>query len=182
MPLLNNESEKQGPADGRNDWIPDSLRFRIYALLLVLLILFSLIRFRLREVPLERDEGEYAYAAQLLLQGVPPYQSVYTMKLPGTSFAYSAILLLFGESAAGIHLGLLVVNAATILLVYVLARRLFGVLAGVVAAAAYGLLSTSPSVMGFAAHATHFVMLPALGGILLLLRGLETQEDFAAVC
>ena len=105
-----------------------------------------------------------------------PYQSVYTMKLPGTSFAYSAIFLLFGQTAAAIHLGLLLVNAATILLVYVLAKRLFGAPAGVVAAATYGLLSTSPSVMGFAAHATHFVMLPALGGILLLLRGLETKK------
>src|SRR6266480_1818754 len=33
----------------------------------------------------------------------------------------------------------------------------------------YAVLSVSPSVFGFAAHATHFVMLPALGGMLLLL-------------
>lgn len=34
--------------------------------------------------PLERDEGEYAYAGQLMLQGIPPYQLAYNMKLPGT--------------------------------------------------------------------------------------------------
>ena len=32
------------------------------------------VRWRLLGMPLERDEGEYAYAGQLLLQGIPPYQ------------------------------------------------------------------------------------------------------------
>jgi hypothetical protein len=39
---------------------------------------------------LERDEGEYAYAGQLMLQGIPPYQLAYTMKLPGPFAAYAA--------------------------------------------------------------------------------------------
>lgn len=43
-------------------------------LLLAVIVLFSLIRLRLLDMPLERDEGEYAYAGQLLLQGIPPYQ------------------------------------------------------------------------------------------------------------
>ena len=34
------------------------------------------IRIRLLGIPLERDEGEYAYAGQLILQGVPPYKLV----------------------------------------------------------------------------------------------------------
>jgi hypothetical protein len=41
--------------------------------------------------------------------------------------------------------------------------------AGIVAAASYAVLSVSPLVQGFAAHATHFVMLPVLSGALLLL-------------
>jgi hypothetical protein len=53
-------------------------------LLLVAIMFFSMIRFRLRDMPLERDEGEYAYAGQLLLEGIPPYQLAYNMKLPGT--------------------------------------------------------------------------------------------------
>jgi len=37
-----------------------------------LTVLFVLaVRMRLRDMPLERDEGEYAYAGQLILQGVP---------------------------------------------------------------------------------------------------------------
>ena len=53
-------------------------------LALALVVLASLaIRVRLLDVPLERDEGEYAYVAQLILEGVPPYQQAYTMKFPG---------------------------------------------------------------------------------------------------
>src|ERR1051326_6227468 len=105
-------------------------------------MLFGAIRWRLRDMPLERDEGEYAYAGQLLLQGIPPYQLAYNMKLPGTYFAYAAILAVFGQTSSGIHLGLLVVNAATILLVFLLAARLLGTLAGAVAAITYAVLST----------------------------------------
>src|SRR5439155_22862555 len=31
------------------------------------------IRLRLLDIPLDRDEGEYAYFGQLLLRGIPPY-------------------------------------------------------------------------------------------------------------
>jgi 4-amino-4-deoxy-L-arabinose transferase-like glycosyltransferase len=147
-----------------------------YGLLLMVILFFALIRFHLRECPLERDEGEYAYAGQLMLQGIPPYQLVYSMKLPGTFMAYSVILALFGQTPSGIHLGLLLVNAATTLLIFLLARRLFGPFAGLVAAASYALLSTSPSLLGFAGHATHFVVLPAVGGILLLLMAIDSRR------
>ena len=44
------------------------------------------IRIRLLGIPLERDEGEYAYAGQLMLQGIPPYKLAYNMKFPGTCY------------------------------------------------------------------------------------------------
>jgi 4-amino-4-deoxy-L-arabinose transferase-like glycosyltransferase len=140
-----------------------------WVLLLLVILLCSLIRFRLREMPLERDEGEYAYAGQLMLQGIPPYQFAYNMKLPGTYAAYAGILALFGQSAAAVHLGLLIVNIATILLVALIGRRLFGTTGALCAGAAYAVLSSSPSVLGFAAHATHFVVLAAVAGFLMLL-------------
>jgi hypothetical protein len=116
-------------------------------LLLAFILLFSAIRFRLRQMPLERDEGEYAYAGQLILEGIPPYQLAYNMKLPGTYAAYALIMAVFGETPAGIHLGLLFVNAGTMVLVYLLSTELFGNLSGLVSAAAFGLLSTSIWVM-----------------------------------
>ena len=127
---------------------------------LVLIIGFSaFVRIRLLGLPLERDEGEYAYAGQLMLQGIPPYQLAYNMKLPGTYAAYALIMAAFGETIRGVHIGLLIVNVLTIVLIYLLGRRLSGGIAGLIAAACYGLLSLSPSVLGLAAHATHFVTL-----------------------
>jgi Dolichyl-phosphate-mannose-protein mannosyltransferase len=149
-------------------------RYWCYGTLLLVVLFVGFIRVRLRNMPLERDEGEYAYAGQLILQGIPPYQLAYNLKLPGTYVAYSVILAGFGQTPGGIRLGLLLVNAATILLVYLLATRLFDSLAGIAAAASYGLLSIDPSVMGFAGHATHFVVLASVGGILLLLRAVDS--------
>jgi hypothetical protein len=153
-------------------WLP-------WGAVLLIILFVGAIRVRLLEIPLERDEGEYAYIAQLMLQGVPPYQAAYTMKLPGTPAACALSMLVFGQTTVGIHLGLLLTNAATIVLVFLLGRRLLDVWAGVAAAAAYALLSLSPGVMGLAAHATHFVMLPAVGGTLLLWRALQTRRASA---
>jgi len=153
-----------------------SSRYWPHVVVLLIVVLFGLIRFRLLDTPLERDEGEYAYAGQLILQGVPPYQLAYNMKLPGSYAAYALVLAILGQTPAGIHGGLLLVNAATTVLVFFLTIRLFGSLAGVVSAASYGLLSTSPSVLGLAGHATHFVALCAVGGVLLLLKAVESKR------
>ncbi|HEV3098218.1 MAG TPA: glycosyltransferase family 39 protein [Candidatus Udaeobacter sp.] len=133
------------------------------------------IRTRLLGVPLERDEGEYAYAGQLILQGVPPYTLAYNMKFPGTYAAYAAIMSIFGQTLTGIHLGLILVNGATIILIFLLGRQLVNSVVGLAAGMSYAVLSVSPSVLGFAGHATHFVLLPALGGTLLLLKATDRQ-------
>src|ERR1019366_8210588 len=155
-------------------WLQKVLRHRAWILVGVTILFVVVVRVRLREMPMERDEGEYAYVGQLMLHGVPPYRDAYAMKLPGTYAAYALIMAVFGQSAAGIHLGLALVNAASIILMFLLGRRLLGEAAGVTSAVSFALLSLSPSVMGLAAHATHFVVLAALGGILFLLRGCES--------
>jgi hypothetical protein len=127
------------------------------------------IRLRLLAIPLERDEGEYAYAGQLMLEGIAPYQLAYNMKFPGTYAAYALSMALFGQTPAGIHLGLLLANLAAVTLVFLIARRLMNTVGAMVAAATYAVASLSPSVLGLAAHAEHFVVLPALGGAFLLL-------------
>ncbi len=148
-------------------------RLAPWAVVLLVIVAAMAVRVRLLDLPLERDEGEYAYAGQLLLEGVPPYSLAYNLKFPGVYVAYAAIMGVFGETTGGIHMGLAVANAATIVLVFLLARRLINAWAGATAAAAYAVLSISPTVLGLAGHATHFVVLAALGGLVLLLRGIE---------
>ena len=134
------------------------------------------VRIRLLGTPLERDEGEYAYAGQLMLHGIPPYKLAYSMKFPGIDAAYAAIMAVFGQTITGIHLGFMLVNAAAIVMIYLLGKRLISPAAGVVACAAYALLSIGQKVLGTQAHATHFVVLAALGGTLLLLRGIDSRR------
>ena len=98
------------------------------------------------------------------------------MKFPGVYAAYALIMALFGQTPVGVHLGLLIVNLATIGLIFLIGRRLMDEMTGLAAASAYAILSVSPSVFGFAAHATHFVMLPVLAAALILLRPAEQRS------
>ncbi len=171
--------------NAKNAGVPALQLKRGYVALFVIVpvILFTAwVRIRLLEVPLERDEGEYAYAGQLMLEGVAPYGSVYNMKLPGIYAAYAVILGLLGQTHRGIHLGLVFINAATAVLVFFLARRLFGLFAGVCAGTAFCLLSLNPWVGGIEANAEHFVILPAIGGILLLLGAQEKGKWWVLAC
>ena len=147
-----------------------------WIVLAIVLVFVVAVRIRLMDIPLERDEGEYAYIGQLVLQGIPPYTLAYTMKLPGTALAYAFFMVLFGQTTQAIHLGLLLVNIASIVLLFLIGRRMFGRLAGVVSAAAFAVLSLNHSVFGFAAHATHFVVFSALAGTFVLLIALERNR------
>jgi hypothetical protein len=127
------------------------------------------VRVRLLDFPLERDEGEYAYAGQLILQGIPPYQLAYNMKLPGTYLAYAVLMSIFGQTPTGIHLGLLAVHLATLATLFLIARKIIDLQGAAIATAAYALMTLSPAYTGLAAHATHFVVLPTLLGTWMLL-------------
>jgi len=136
--------------------------------LAAVVLVTAAIRLRLLDVPLDRDEGEYAYFGQLLLEGVPPYAAAYNLKAPGIYAAYALILAAFGQTTTGIHLGLILVTSATTVLTFLLARHLAGPPAGLVAAAVFAVQALNPKVLGFAAYAEHFVLLPVVAGSLLL--------------
>ncbi len=158
----------------RDDTTERLKKYVAYISLACILGMVFYVRLRLLGVPMERDEGEYAYMGQLLLKGIPPYADAYTMKLPGVSFMYAFFMALFGQSNEGIHAGLLVVNSISIYLVYLIARRVLDTGSAVISCATFAVLSLSQSVYGVYAHATHFVMLFSLSGFVLLLRHLST--------
>jgi hypothetical protein len=147
-----------------------------YALLVASIVLFAAIRFHLRQVPLERDEGEYAYIGQLMLQGIPPYKLAANMKLPGTYAAYAVMMSVFGQSSAGIHVGMIAVTTLCAFFLFLLGKHLYGPLTGSIAGASYVLLAARPAVLGLCGHATHFVILMALPAILLLLWGVDRKR------
>ncbi len=151
-------------------------RFMPWVIAGLAILLAAGIRLRLADMPLERDEGEYAYAGQLMLDGLPPYSLAYNMKFPGTYAAYAVIMAVFGQTVAGIHIGVMIVNAASSILIFLLAKRLLDAWAGAAAAACHAVTTMLPGVLGLAGHATHFVMLAALGGIMVLLVALDRPK------
>jgi hypothetical protein len=132
------------------------------------LVVVAVARLRLLNFPLERDEGEYAYAGQLMLQGIPPYQLAYNMKFPGTYAAYAAIMALFGETPAGIHFGVLCLTTLTALMLFWLGKQILDWTAGMVAATSYAVMAASPAMLGLAGHATHFAAFFATAGLCLM--------------
>jgi len=133
------------------------------------LVIAGAIRASLLSVPLERDEGEYAYAAQLWLDGTLPYVGAYNMKMPGIYACYAAMFAIGGESIEAIHAGLLVVNLATAFILFLLAQKLTSPYVATIATIMFLIISLDRSVQGLFANAEHFVLLPSLLGITLLI-------------
>lgn len=148
----------------------------IPALLGLIVLLVIILRWRLLGVPLERDEGEYAYMGQLMLQGIPPYSLAYNMKFPGTHFIYAILMAIFGQSTQGVHIGLMLVNITSVVLLFFVARSFMSPVAALLASAVFGLLSLASTVLGFAFHATHLVTVFALGGTLVLLQAFRRKS------
>jgi hypothetical protein len=136
----------------------------------------AMVRLRLLNFPLERDEGEYAYAGQLMLQGIPPYQLAFNMKFPGTYAMYALIMAVFGETPAGIHFGVTIITTLTGLMLYWLGKRMLDPTAGMVAATSYAILAANTALFGLAGHATHFGAFFAAAGLCLMWKSRQTAR------
>ena len=147
-----------GRVAGHADWL----------VVLVAVVLVGLVRIRLLDLPLERDEGDYAYGGQLLLQGLKPYSDFYTMRMPGIYGVYALAMLVFGQTPGGIHAALTVVNAATIVFVFLVGRRLYDRQVGAAAAVFYAVLSLGSFSQGLFANSEHFLLFFAMAGLAVL--------------
>lgn len=134
------------------------------------------------DLPLERDEGEYAYVAQRMLWGEAPYAEIFNQKTPGAFFIYAAVIKLLGGSPAAFHLAAYLFDALTAFLLFDLTRRLFGTHPAVLAALAYGLITVEPRLLALAANTEHFGNLPlGLAAWLLLRPGKRASTRSTAI-
>ena len=83
------------------------------ALLVLAVVAFALVRVPYLSLPLERDEGEYAYLAQRMLAGEPPYRDAFDQKPPGVFAVYAGAFAVLGETVEAIHLVLYLWTLAT---------------------------------------------------------------------
>jgi hypothetical protein len=143
-----------------------------------LILLSYILRFNLFSIPLERDEGEYAYMGQLILEGIPPYKFAFNMKFPGTYFFYSILFGFFGETIKVIHIGLLFVNLLTGIVIFFLVKRFYDFVAACFVTVFFIIYTSSPNLLGFAFHATHLVLFFFMIGYLFFLKGLNDKNYY----
>ncbi len=151
-----------------NTWPPrtrDLSRHQAAVVLLLLATAVSLLRWRFLDVPLERDEGEYAYFGQIILRGGLPYRDAYNMKPPGIYYGHALALWLYGETIRGVRLAVSTVAVINLWLFYRCARHWFPRAPALAGAAALAVLCANHRMLGFAAKAEHYVLLFGLAGL-----------------
>lgn len=139
-------------------------------------LLFLIIRFKLLAIPLERDEGSFAYIGHWLLRGRQLYTDMLDSKLPGLYIFYAFFTTLFGYNATGVHVGLLVANVVSAVCFFFFLKDAFNKFIAVVATSFFLWMVISPNVVGFASHATQLLTPFVLGGFLLFWRGLTRDK------
>jgi 4-amino-4-deoxy-L-arabinose transferase-like glycosyltransferase len=99
-------------------------------------------------------------------------------KLPGLYTLYGLFTTLFGYHASGVHMGLLIANAGSVVCLYFLVKDLFNPYVARIASSFFLFLVISLNVVGFATHATQLLTPFVLGGSLLFWRGIQTGKLF----
>lgn len=130
--------------------------------ILGLALLFVALRWNNFNAPLIRDEGEYAYAAQLLIHGVMPYDHAFIQKPPMVVYCYALASLLLPDAFwAPRLLAYASVALATLLLGY-MARLEFGKGFALPAMALATPMVLLPGIEQFPANTEMFLLLPLL--------------------
>jgi 4-amino-4-deoxy-L-arabinose transferase-like glycosyltransferase len=125
-----------------------------------------LLRWTVADVPLERDEGEYAYTAQRWLRGEVPYRDAFDQKPPGVFVVYALIETLIGTNPAALHWGAQLYTLGTLILIALVGRHFLNDRAGLLAAFFASFMTVDNSVLGNAANTEMFMILPLSGGFL----------------
>ncbi len=134
-------------------------------------LLFFILRWNNYNAPLIRDEGEYAYAAQLLIHGVAPYEHAFIQKPPMVIYSYALASLCLPQYFWAPRLvAMLCAALATTLLGYAAARD-FGKCAAWPAMLLMTPLILLPGLDQFTANTEMFMLLPLLGTVAAYVRG-----------
>jgi len=148
----------------------------LLALLGVSALCFLVTRLKLLAIPLERDEGSFAYIGHWLFRGKELYSEMLDSKLPGLYTYYGLFTTLFGYNATGVHVGLFIANVASGICLYLFLKDVYNRTISAIACSLFLWMVTSPNVLGFAAHATQLLTPFVLGGFLLFWKGLQKNK------
>lgn len=142
-----------------------------------LILIAAAVRLPLLSVPLERDEGEYAYIAWRLGHNELPYRDWVDQKPPAIFWVYRAALALPLEPIRAVHLAALLFAAASSCALFFLARRFMNRFWAFMAAALFMLLSVDPFAQGTAANTEVFMLLPLILSQIAFLKAADNPRN-----
>jgi hypothetical protein len=145
--------------------------------LLLIIGLYIAIRIHIVGVPLNRDEGGFAYFGQMLRHGGALYRDTLDHKPPGIWLWYWLLTYIIDFDAIQLHTFLLVYNLATLLLVAAFVRRISSIEAALWSGLTYAIVSSSWQIEGFSASTEMFMLLPIMGSLYLAVLGTERRSN-----
>ena len=122
-----------------------------------ILILLASSRLILKNLPLNRDEGTYAYLGKQAISGFKPYVDFYEMKTPMLFYWHGLMGKIFGFNEAGIRITALIFVLLTGISLFLIARKYVGNGLAMVAPVMYSLLSLNLFSLGFSMETEHIM-------------------------
>ena len=147
-----------------------------FALALCIGLLVIAIRAPLMDLPLERDEGEYAYIAWRMTFGETPYLDWFDQKPPGIFAVYRLAIALAGDSVVAIRALAAVFSAISCIALFHLVRLLLGIGAGLTSALLLAFLAADPMIHGSIANTEVFMLPGIIIANLLVLRAIDSAK------
>jgi hypothetical protein len=149
---------------------------------LAVAVLACALRAPVAALPLERDEGEYAYIAQRWLAGDVPYRDAFDQKPPGAFVFYAAAFAAGGETPAAVRWAAQFATIAALGALVAIGTRLFSPAVGIAASLAGLLLSAHPSWLGNAVNTEQLALAPlCFGALSALLVATQQRAAFSFV-
>jgi hypothetical protein len=141
---------------------------------LALVLLTLAIRLPLLGIPLERDEGEYAYIGWRLEHHELPYRDWIDQKPPGIFWVYRWAFALPLDPVSAVHFMALLFAAASACAMFCVALRFMGCGWAFLAAILFVLFSADPLLYGTESNTEMFMLLPLMLSVLAFFRSTST--------
>ena len=156
--------------------LPPPLRVTDILWLLVAMLLSLALRIPFFNIPMIHDEGGYAYATRGWLDGSGHlYDDLWISRPQGIFMLYGLVFRFLGESVWALRFTAWLFAAATILAIWLLARRWTASRTANLAAIIGAVTLALPNIEGFTANAEIFMGLPLAFAAFMLVRQAQTQ-------
>ena len=118
------------------------------------------------KIPLDQDSAVYSYAAERWLEGGLPYRDAWDHKAPFIYLIYAGVYAVGPVSTVALRAAAAACDAGTLVLLFLVARRLFEARVALWAALLYGLLTAAPTFHYEAFQVEHAMLLFVTGAML----------------